>query len=110
MLLCGANLAQADLTPDLVAVDRIETEASVTVGYRGVGTDDNPGRAREYDSLEPSPTFKAKLFTDKGGYHLDLSAEYLNEDDYSAEAHFDYGGLVRIDLRNQRMFHNLDHI
>ena len=110
ILLGGASPALANLTADLEAVDRIDTEASVTVGYRGVGTDDNPGRAREYDSLEPSPTFKAKLFTDKGAYHLDFSADYLNEDDYAAEAHFDYGGLVRLDLRSQRMFHNLDHI
>ena len=80
MLLGGANPARADLTPDLETAERIATETSVTVGYRGVGTDDNPGRAREYDSLEPSPTFKGKLFTDKGAYHLDLGVDYLNED------------------------------
>lgn len=110
MLLGGTNPALADLTPDIEAADRIETEASVSIGYRGIGTDDYAGRAREYDSLEPSPTFKAKLFTDKETFHLDLGADYLNEDDYSAEAHLDYSGLMRIDLRSQRMFHNLDHI
>ncbi len=82
----------------------------MTVGYRGVSSDDEPGRAREYDSLESSPLFNVKLFTDPGSYHLDLGLDYLNEDDYSAEFHLDTKGLLRLDLRSERFFHNLDHI
>mgnify|MGYP001426037885 CR=1 FL=1 len=109
LLLAGAIPGSADMT-ESVPIERIGTDASVSAGYRGVGSDDNPNRAREYDSLESSPFFKFNYFTDKGGYHLDLGIDYLNEDDYAAEAHLDTNGLLRIDLRSTRFYHNLDHI
>jgi hypothetical protein len=109
LLIGGALPALAD-TPETEADERIDTEASVSVGYRGTSVEDAPSRAREYDSLESSPLFNVKIFTDQGGYHLDLGADYLNEDDYKSEFHLDTKGLLRLDLRSERFFHNLDHI
>ena len=87
-------------TTALAADERIATEASVSVGYRGTSVHGAPGRALEYDSLKSSPIFNVKLFTDTGRYHLDLGADYLNEDDYKAEFHLDTKGLLRLDLRS----------
>ena len=92
-----------------MSTERIETQASVDVGYRGTQQGD-PGRAREYDSLKSSPLFGTKLFVDRGSYHLDLNFKYLNDRDYSADAHLDTKGLLKVDLRSDRFFHNLDHI
>lgn len=105
-LLLNFGMVQADVAE----TESIDTEASVTVGYRGVSAKDNPGRAREYDSLESSALFKVRLFTDRGPIHLDLDADYLNEDDYRSTMHIDSKDFVRLDLRTDRFFHNLDHI
>jgi hypothetical protein len=109
ILILGFGVVQADVT-ETDSTELVDTEASVTVGYRGVSSNDNPGRAREYDSLKSSGLFKIKLFTDSGPFHLDLDADYLNEDDYRASLHIDSKDLVRMDLRTDRFFHNLDHI
>lgn len=105
----GAGVAVADII-DVEASDKIETEAAVTVGYRGTSVHGAPGRALEYDSLESGPLLGARLFTDRGPYHLDFKINYLNDKDYSARASVDTTGLVRLDLRTERFFHNLDHI
>lgn len=105
----GATPVRADMLGEDSA-ERIATEAGVTFGYRGVGSGGTPNRAREYDSLDSSPLFKAKLFTDRGAYHLDLDVDYLNEDDYSAEVQLNTKGLLQLDLRTERFYHNLDHL
>lgn len=105
----GTNPALADMA-DVESSDKIATEATVSVGYRGTSVHGAPGRTLEYDSLKSSPLFNAKLFTDRGPYHLDLGVNFLNEDDYRAEAHLETKGLLRLDLRTDRFFHNLDHI
>lgn len=109
LLLLGAEPAKADVT-EVEQAERIDTEATVTLGYRGVSSNDNPGRAREFDSLESGPFFEVKIFTDRGPFHLNLDTAYLNEDDYRAAVHLDTMDLLRIDLRTDRFFHNLDHI
>lgn len=111
LLLIGgaANPALADMA-DIEAAEQIATEASATVGYRATSVHGAPGRALEFDSLESGPLFKAKFFTDQGPYHLDFKANYLNDNDYSAEVHLDTQSLFRFDLRSTRFFHNLDHI
>jgi len=109
LLLIGAGSALADIS-DIESADKAATEANVSLGYRATSVHGTPGRALEYDSLESSPLFKARLFTDQGPYRLDLGFDYLNEDDFSAEAHLDTRGIMRFDLRSQRFFHNLDHI
>lgn len=109
LLLVGASLAAADhLEPP--ADEQLATEASVTIGYRGISSDDNAGRVLEYDSLEAGPLFNIKLFSDQGAYHLDLDVDYLNEDDYLAQLLVNSGDLLRLDLHSERFFHNLDHI
>lgn len=109
MLLIGFGVAQADINAS-AHTDLIGTEASFLGGYRGVSSNDSPGRALEYGTLDSGAFFKAKLFTDRGPYHLDLGINYFNEDDYRATAHIDSMGLMRLDLRSERFFHNLDHI
>jgi hypothetical protein len=106
-----AETAQAAAAATGVAQEeRIATEASVALGYRSTSVHGEPGRAGEYDSLESSPTFNVKLFTDPGKYHLDFDVDYLSDKDYTAKAHLDTKGLLRLDLRSERFFHNLDHI
>lgn len=109
IMLAGAIPARADIS-DIESADTIATEAKVSLGYRATSVHGAPGRAQEFDSLESGPLFKAKLFTDQGPYHIDLGLDYLNDDDFSAEAHVDAMGLLRVDLRSARLFHNLDHI
>jgi len=109
LLLAGGTPALADVV-DIESVDTVATEASVSVGYRGTSVHGEPSRAREYDSLKSSPLFDARVFADRGSYHLDLDLGYRNDDDYSASAHLDTKGLLRLDLRTERFFHNLDHI
>jgi hypothetical protein len=116
LLIGGALPALADMTQPaadtagMAADERIATETSVSVGYRSTSVHGEPGRAGEYESLESSPTFNVKLFTDPGKFHLDLDANYLNDEDYAVKAHLDTKGLLRLDLRSERFFHNLDHI
>ncbi|NJC87261.1 MAG: hypothetical protein FIB02_01825 [Desulfuromonas sp.] len=109
LLLAGTGSALADIS-DIESADKAATEASASLGYRATSVHGAPGRALEYDSLKSSPLFKGRLFTDQGPYRLDLGFDYLNEDDYNAEAHLDTRGLLRLDLRSTRFFHNLDHI
>lgn len=111
LFLAGAivGTALADIT-DIESSDLLATEASVAVGYRATSVHGTPGRALEYDSLKSSPLFQGTLFTDRGPYHLGLGLDYRNEDDYSADAHLNTKGLLRLDLRTERFFHNLDHI
>ncbi len=109
MLLFGSGVTQADIT-ESAEVELIDTEASVTVGYRGVSSNDNPGRVLEYEALESGALFKVNLFTDRGPFHLDLGIDYLDEEDYRAAVHIDNMNLMQLDLRSERFFHNLDHI
>jgi hypothetical protein len=110
-VLCSIGMAPAlaDMTAD-EAPARIDTEAEITLGYRGTSVHGQPGRALEYDSLESGPLFKTRLFTDQGSYHLDLGVDYLNDKDYSAAARLDTLELLHLDLRTERFYHNLDHI
>lgn len=105
----GADLALADIA-DIETADKAATEASISAGYRATSVHGEPGRAGEFDSLKSSPLFNGRLFTDQGPYRLDFRLDYLNEDDFSAEAHLDTRGLLRLDLRSTRFLHNLDHI
>lgn len=109
LAISGTSVALADIV-DVEAVERIETQASVSAGYRGTSTHGEPGRALEFDSLQSGPLFDVKLFTDRGRYHLDLGASYLNDNDFSADAKIDAKGLLKVDLHSERFFHNLDHI
>jgi len=113
-LLCGVFLA--GVAPAQADVDPVGQEgpagiaASVAAGYRGLSAHGEPGRAREYDSLKASPLFGTEIFVDQGGYYLDFEADYLNDNDYSANVQLDTKGLLRLNLRTERFFHNLDHI
>jgi len=110
MMILGSTMSvQADIA-DVEVEKRIETQASIATGYRGTSVHGTPGRAREYDSLKSSPLFDAKLFFDQERYHLDLKLDYVNDEDYSSVAHIDTKGLLMLDLRSDRFFHNLDHI
>jgi len=90
--------------------DALSTEGKIEVGYRAVSTDGNPDRAAEYSYLKSSPTFGLDLRGGTGGHHFILEGNYLNENDYHAEAHLDHYGLATVNLRSERFFHNLDHI
>jgi hypothetical protein len=82
----------------------------VEVGYRAVSVDDNPDRAAEYSFLDSSPTLGLDLRGGAGGRHYIFEGNFLNENDYRAEAHLDHNGLASLNLRTERFFHNLDHI
>jgi opacity protein-like surface antigen len=109
LLLASTLPARAEMEA-VESSERMATEASVAVGYRGVSVHGEPARAREYDSLQSSPLFDTRLFVDRGSYHLDLGVDYLNDNDYSANVNLNTKGQLRLDLRTERFFHNLDHI
>lgn len=94
----------------------LATEVAVTpfsgtikAGYHAVSTDGNPGRAAEYSFLESSPTLGIELRGGAGMRHYLLDGVFLNDHDYHADAHFDHAGVININLRTERFFHNLDH-
>lgn len=84
--------------------------ASVSLGYLFADTQDNFGRAGEYTRFKDSPTAGIKLGTFLEKSHFYLDGSYLNDADYTADTHFDYGGLVRFGLLTESLYHNLDHI
>ncbi len=82
----------------------------VSTGYRWASTDDNPGRAAEYNFFEDSPTFNLIYKHDFGDKEVSLVGDFVNYNDFYVEGHFDYKALFRLNARSERMYHNLDHI
>lgn len=107
-LLVGPGTALADV--ESFAEEKMATEARAEIGYRGFSLHGEPGRAAEFTSLKSSPVFDGRVFTDQEGYHLDLGLNYLNDEDFSGDAHLETKGLLRLDVRSERFMHNLDHI
>ena len=111
VLLLGFGVKPARATIDEVqAEERVATTAEINLGYRGTSLHDASNRVLEYDSLESSPLFNTKLFTDQGNYRLDLGVDYLNDQDYSATARIDTREVFHLTLLTERFYHNLDHI
>jgi hypothetical protein len=81
-----------------------------SAGYRSVNTSGQPNRATEYNYLDDSPTFNlvVKQLTDHKSFSL--IGDYINKNDYYLEGDFDYKGLVRLNARTEKLYHNLDHI
>ncbi len=98
--------------PPLLATDDDSSVlyGRVEAGYLAVSTDGNPGRAAEYSFLEPSPTLDVELRGGSGMRHYLFEGEFLNENDFRGEAHYDQRGVININLRTERFFHNLDHL
>lgn len=98
--------------PSLLAADENSSSStgSVKAGYQAISTDGNPGRAAEYSFLEPGPILGIDLRGGSGMRHYVFDGAFLNEKDYRAEAHYDQNGVLNINLRTERFFHNLDHI
>ncbi|MBW2505149.1 MAG: hypothetical protein JRE16_11345 [Deltaproteobacteria bacterium] len=90
--------------------EQIDGNIDIGVGYRGISQHGEPARSREYDSLKASPTFDLDIKNMAGQNDFALEAHYLNDKDYSAEGDFNFQSLLRVHLRNDRFFHNLDHI
>lgn len=93
-----------------VPLDQGYIDQRFTIGYRIVETQDNPNRAAEYESNNSSVTLGADVEAGQGPNHLSLGLDYLDQDDYRGDAHFDYKGLLRLTLFTDAFFHNLDHV
>ena len=105
----GGNQALADADSDVSSAGIVK-EARAELGYRGLSLQDEPGLAREYDSLEASPFFNTSLFAERDGHHFSLDLAYLNDKDYAFDSHLNHKGKVLFNLRSERFFHNLEHI
>lgn len=106
---CCASPLWAD-TDGTVEDSTDYSQAEVEVGYRSVSRDDNANRAREYDSLQSSPNLDLNFRGWQKTHSLAFEGRYLNDKDYSAEVDLNLHSQVRLLLRNERMYHNLDHI
>ncbi len=82
----------------------------VDLGYRAVDTDGTPSRAAEYAPLEDSMTGGVLLQHDDGDRAFLFRGAYRDPKDYDLGLSFDYKALLRLNLREERMVHNLDHI
>jgi len=82
----------------------------LSLGYRAFSIDDEPSRAAEYVYPHSSPTAEVEIRAYEGHHHALVEAAYRNEEDFRAEAHLDHSGLLRLNLRTERFFHNLEHI
>jgi hypothetical protein len=85
-------------------------EKTVTLGYQSFSLRDEPGRAAEYRSFSSSPTFGLNFFNDNQETYFSVDANYLSDEDFGAEVTFSKGSLLRLNLRTERFYHNLDHI
>lgn len=84
-------------------------DAELGVGYKGVSTEGEPGRAKEYSFLRSSAIGSVDMHAWKDMRSYSLLADYENEADYRAELEFNGRGKVRLLLITESMFHNLDH-
>jgi len=82
----------------------------LSLGYRAFSIDADPGRAAEYVYPHSSPAAEVEVTGYQGHHHAIVEADYRNEEDFRAEAHLDHSGLLRLNLRTERFFHNLEHI
>jgi hypothetical protein len=92
------------------AADALDVQTTVEVGYEASSSDGNPNRAVEYRYLDSGPVLGLQMLGSTGLQHFLIDGRYLNDNDYRAEVNLDHGGLARLDLRTERLFHNLDHI
>lgn len=92
-----------------VAAEGLYT-AEGSVGYREVQTDDNALRAREYDSLESSPTVDFNFVRAASHKYEVIEGDFLNDDDFRFGVQYNRSSLIRLELSAERFFHNLDHL
>ncbi len=95
-----------DTTSESKNTEKFET----SIGYRSVSEHGTSARAREYDSLLSSPTFKLSYEGANESNNLNLDLNFINEDDFYFENDFNLKAGLRINILKERMFHNLDHI
>jgi hypothetical protein len=106
-LSCSPALADTgEIADDL----KVFQETTVTLGYQSFSLQDEPGRAAEYRSFSSSPTFGLNFFNDDRATYFSVDANYLSDEDFSAEIAYNKGNLLRLNLRTERFYHNLDHI
>ena len=102
MLMLTANFSLADTT-DLLTVED-ERIVDLSAGYRFVDTKDNANRAAEYSYLNDSPTFNLVMKKYDTNRKFSLVGDYLGHKDNLDTK------LFRLQLRSERMYHNLDHV
>ncbi len=81
----------------------------LTLGYRAVSNDNYARRAAPYSLLESGPTANFDLKYLDPTLRFMFLGTYLDEADYLIETDFDYRGLLRINIDNEKLIHNLDH-
>ncbi len=86
------------------------SEARLNLGYRFTESDKYPGNAAEYLRLQNSMVGAAHLASFRDQRHFYLDGNYLNPSDYTAELHYDYRGLLRIEGLAESLYHRLEHI
>jgi hypothetical protein len=89
---------------------QIISENWVDLGYRGFSVHGTPGRAGEFISQQSGPTLGTRILTTTGPLQLNLDGRYLSDDEFNIDAVLSTKSLVRLSLRSERFFHNLDHI
>lgn len=106
-VICGAGIAHADLT-NLGAYEK--TSAVLTTGFYWAQGDDYSARAGEYVSQDKSGSGSLLVKGGDDGTHFIIDGNYLNANDFKFDAHIDSNHALRLDLRIERMIHNLDHL
>jgi hypothetical protein len=107
MLLLTTHFSLADTT-DLLTVED-ERIVDLSAGYRFVDTSDNGNRAAEYSYLNDSPTFNFLVKKYDTNRKFSLAGDFLSHNDFNFAGSLDLK-LFRLQLRSERMYHNLDHV
>ena len=99
----------ADMSANAPTDSKDLQQIDASIGYRGTSTKDSGQRAKEYDSLQSSPTFNLLYRGGNENIETFLDFHFLNDNDYYMEANLNLRSKLRFNFFNERLYHNLDH-
>lgn len=107
MAMTAAALADMSAIPTNASKELRQIETSI--GYRGTSISGSGQRAKEYDSLQSSPTFNLLYLEGNETLETFLDFHFLNDNDYYMQADLNLRSKLRFNFFNERLYHNLDH-
>jgi hypothetical protein len=113
LLFCGVLFFGRDaVAQDYVQVyefPKIKPELTMTSGY-GFVSDSGSRRAGKFRYLKDSPTSGVELVAFPLPHRIHFEVDFLNKNDYFADARYAYKDIILSRWLNNTVYHNLDNI